>query len=145
MEFRKKVTMTLYVRQQKRHRCKEQNFGLCGRRRGWDDFENIIETCILSYVKQIASIGLMHETVCSGLVHQDDPEGWDGRVRMGNTYAPMADSCECMAKTTTMLYSNQPPNKINLKKLCLSKLQIGILIIFLNWPAQAEVVKPETK
>ena len=25
--------MTLYARQQKRHRCKEQNFGLCGRRR----------------------------------------------------------------------------------------------------------------
>ena len=36
MEFRKMVTMTLYVRQQKRHRCKEQTFGLCGRRRGWD-------------------------------------------------------------------------------------------------------------
>ena len=24
-------------RQQKRHRCKEQTFGLCGRQRGWDD------------------------------------------------------------------------------------------------------------
>ena len=29
--------MTLYARQQKRHRYKEQTFGLCGRRRGWDD------------------------------------------------------------------------------------------------------------
>ena len=28
--------------------------------------------------KQIASPGLMHETGCSGLVHSDDPEGWDG-------------------------------------------------------------------
>ena len=37
MEFRKMVTTTLYVRQQKRHRCKEQSFGLCGRKRGWDD------------------------------------------------------------------------------------------------------------
>ena len=37
MEFRKMVMMTLYVRQQKRHRCKEQTVGLCGRRRGWDD------------------------------------------------------------------------------------------------------------
>ena len=37
MEFRKMVTMTLYVRQQKRHRCKEQTFGLCARRQGWDD------------------------------------------------------------------------------------------------------------
>ena len=37
MEFRKMVMMTLYARPQKRHRRKEQTFGLCGRRRGWDD------------------------------------------------------------------------------------------------------------
>ena len=51
---------------------------------------------------------------CSGLVHWDDPEGWDGEggemgkevgggFRMGNTCTPMADSCQCMAKTTTIL------------------------------------------
>ena len=32
IEFRKKVTITMYVRQQKRHRNKEQMFGLFGRR-----------------------------------------------------------------------------------------------------------------
>ena len=37
MEFRKMVTITLYMRQQKRHWCIEQSFGLCGRGRGWDD------------------------------------------------------------------------------------------------------------
>ena len=37
---------------------------------------NGIETCIISYVKQIASPGSMHDTGCSGLVHWDDPEGW---------------------------------------------------------------------
>jgi hypothetical protein len=37
MEFRKMVMITLYVRQQKRHRCIEESFGLWGRRRGWDD------------------------------------------------------------------------------------------------------------
>ena len=37
MEFRKMVTMTLYARQQKRHRYKEQTFGLCGRKQGQDD------------------------------------------------------------------------------------------------------------
>ena len=41
-------------------------------------WENGIETCILSYVKWIASPGSMYETGCSGLVHWDDPEGWDG-------------------------------------------------------------------
>ena len=29
-------------------------------------------------MKQIASPGSMHETGCSGLVHWDNPEGWDG-------------------------------------------------------------------
>ena len=41
-------------------------------------WENSIEACILSYVKQIACPGSMHETGCSGLVHWDDPEEWNG-------------------------------------------------------------------
>ena len=41
-------------------------------------WENGIETCKISYVKQIASPGLMHDTGCVGLVHWDDPEGWYG-------------------------------------------------------------------
>ena len=41
-------------------------------------WENGTETCKISYAKQIASPGLMHDTGCSGLVHWDDPEGWDG-------------------------------------------------------------------
>ena len=57
-------------------------------------------------MKWIASPDLMHETGCSGLVHWNDPEGWDeeggggggGWFRMGNTCTPMADSCQCMAK-----------------------------------------------
>ena len=68
-------------------------------------WENGIETCILSYVKRIASPGSMHDTGCSGLVHWGDPEGWDGMgrevgggFRMGNTCTPVVDSCQCMAK-----------------------------------------------
>ena len=41
-------------------------------------WKNGIETCKLSHVKQITSPGSMHDTGCSGLVHWDDPEGWDG-------------------------------------------------------------------
>ena len=101
------VTITLYARQQKRHRCIEQSFGFCGRGRGWDEggmiWENGTETCILSYVKHITSPGSMHDIGFSGLVHWDDPEGWDGEgsgrgFRMGNMCTPMADSCQCMAK-----------------------------------------------
>ena len=50
-----------------------------GARKGGMIWENGIETCIISYVKQIASPGSMHETGCSGLVNWDDPEGWDGK------------------------------------------------------------------
>ena len=71
-------------------------------------WENGIETCIISDMKRIASPGSMRETGCSGLVHWDDPEGWDGGeggegFRMGNTCTPIADSCQCMAKTTMIL------------------------------------------
>ena len=41
-------------------------------------WENGIKTYIISYKKRIASPGSMHETGCSGLVHWDDLEGWDG-------------------------------------------------------------------
>ena len=70
------VMITLYARQQKRHRCLEQSFGLC-----WEwamIWENGIETCIISYNKQITSPGSMQDTGCLGLVHWDDPEGWYG-------------------------------------------------------------------
>ena len=41
-------------------------------------WENGIETCVISYVKQIASPGSMHDTGYSGLVYWEDPEGWYG-------------------------------------------------------------------
>ena len=70
-------------------------------------WENSIKTCILSSVKQITSPGGMHETSARGGC-ADDPEGWDGEevgggIGMGNTSKSMADSCQCMAKTTTIL------------------------------------------
>ena len=49
-----------------------------GKGEGGMIWENGTETCKLAYVKRIASPGWMHETGCSGLVHWDDPEGWDG-------------------------------------------------------------------
>ena len=40
-------------------------------------WENGTEICKLSYVKRITSPGLKHDTGFLGLVHWDDPEGWD--------------------------------------------------------------------
>ena len=78
MEFRKMVTITLYARQQKGQKCIKQSFGLCGRGQGGMVWENGIETCIISFKKQIISPGLMQDTGCLGLMHWDDPEGWYG-------------------------------------------------------------------
>ena len=60
----------------------------------------------------------MHETAHSKPVHWDNPEGWDGErgrrgFGMGNTGTPEADSCQCMAKITTIFQSNQQTIKIN--------------------------------
>ena len=41
-------------------------------------WENGIEICIISYMKQVASPGSMHDIGCLGLVHWDDPEEWYG-------------------------------------------------------------------
>ena len=43
-------------------------------------WENGIETWILSYVKQISSLGSMNDRGCSGLVHWEDPEGRHGEA-----------------------------------------------------------------
>ena len=37
--------------------------------------ENGIDTCVISYKKQMASPGSMQDTGCLGLVHWDDSEG----------------------------------------------------------------------
>ena len=72
------VTITLYARQQKRHRCIEQSLDSVGGGEGGMIWENGIETCIISYKKRIANPGSMQDTGCLGLVHWDDPEGWYG-------------------------------------------------------------------
>ena len=70
--------------------------------------EDNIKTCILSRVKQITSPGWLHETSaqgwCTGKTQRDPVERLVGEgIAMGNTCKSMADSCQCMAKTTTIL------------------------------------------
>ena len=50
-------------------------------------WENGIETRI-SYKKRITSPGSMQDTGCLGLVHWDDPEGWDGGSGWGTHVHP---------------------------------------------------------
>ena len=52
---------------------KNRLFGLCGRRRGWDDLKHVY------YIREIdAQRKLMHEAGHSELVLWDNPGGWDG-------------------------------------------------------------------
>ena len=69
--------------------------------------ENSIKTCIFSRVKQITSPGGMHETSaqawCTGKTQRDWVEREvGGGIGMGNTCKSMADSCQCVSKTTTI-------------------------------------------
>ena len=61
-------------------------------------WENGIKTCIISYKKRIASLGLMQDTGRLGLVHWDDPEGWYGEggvrgVQDGEHLYTVVDAC----------------------------------------------------
>ena len=98
------VTITLYARQQKRHRCIEQSFGLCGRGRGWDDLEEwhwnmYIIICEMNHQFRFDA---GYRMLRAGALGWPRGMGWGRRwevgFRMGNTCIPMEDSCPCMAK-----------------------------------------------
>ena len=79
-----------------------------GEGKGGMVWENGIETCISSYVKRIASPGLMHDTGCPGLVPWDDPEGWEGegggrRVQDGQHMYTRGGFMSMYGKTNTIL------------------------------------------
>ena len=88
------VTITLYARQQKRHRCIEQSFGLCGRRRGWDDlgewhwnmYNIIYETSHQSrfdawyWMLGAGTLGQPRGMVCRG--RREEGSGWGTHVNL---------------------------------------------------------------
>ena len=79
-----------------------------GEGKGGMFWENITESSILSRVKQITSPGWMNEMGaqgwCTGKTKRDGMEREaGGGIGMGNTCKSTTDSCQCMAKTTTIL------------------------------------------
>ena len=71
-------------------------------------WENGIETCIISFMKRIASPGSMYDTGGLGLVHWDDSEGWDGEgggrgVQDGEHMHTLVGFMSMYGKTTTIL------------------------------------------
>ena len=71
-------------------------------------WENGIETCRISCMKRVASLGSMHDTGCLGLVHWDDPEGWYGegggrRIQDGEHMYTCGGFILMFGKTNTIL------------------------------------------
>ena len=67
-----------------------------------------IETCIISYMKRVASPGSMHDAGCLGLMHWDDPEAWCGegggrRVQDGEHMYTCGGLMLIYSKTNTIL------------------------------------------
>jgi len=73
-------------------------------------WENGIEICIISYMKQVVSPGSMHNTGCLGLVHWDNQEGWYGegggrKVQDGKHMYTCGRFISIFDKTNTILQS----------------------------------------
>ena len=107
MEFRKMLMITLYAEQKKRHRCIDQSFRLCGRRRGWDVSREQHRNMSIIQGETDHSPGWMHETSartwCTGKTQRDGVEREvGGGIGTGNTCKPMAVTFQCMTKSTTI-------------------------------------------
>ena len=105
MEFGKMVMTTLYVRQQKRHRCIEQSFGLCGRGKSGDDLGEWHWNMyiIICEMNRQSRFNAWYRMLGPGALGWPRRMVWYGRevgegFRMGNTCTPMADPRQWMAK-----------------------------------------------
>ena len=79
-----------------------------GEGEGGKIWENGIETCILSCMKRVASPSSMLDAGCLGLVHWDDPEGWNGEgkgrgVQNGEHVYTCGGFISMFGKTNTIL------------------------------------------
>ena len=96
MEFKKMVMITLYARQQKRHRCIEQSFGLW-ERVGW--FGGMSWKYVYYHIKNKSSVQVQYRILdvwgwCTGTTQRDGTgREVGGGFRMENTCTPVADSC----------------------------------------------------
>ena len=71
-------------------------------------WENGTETRIISYMERVASPGSMPDTGYLGLVHWDDPEGWNGegggrRVQDGEHVYTCGRFISIFSKTNAIL------------------------------------------
>ena len=89
------VTMILYARQQKKHRCK----GFCGRMRGWDDLREKHLNMYITVCERDdkCKFNAQSRALKSRTLGELRELGWgrrcDGGSEWGDTCVPVADSC----------------------------------------------------
>ena len=110
LAFRKMVTMTLYVRQQKRHMYWTVFWTPWERARaGWYGRMALKHVYYRMWNELPVQVQCMRQGAqgwYTGMTQRDGvgrEEG--GGFRMGNTCTPMADSCQCMAVHTLQYYT----------------------------------------
>ena len=100
------VMITLYAKQKKRHMYRTE-FWTLWEKRGWAVSREHHQNMYI--IKgETTSPGWMRETSapgwCTGKTQGNQVEREEGGgIGMGNTCKFMADSCQCMTKTTTIL------------------------------------------
>ena len=90
------VTITVYARQQKRHRCIEQSFDSVREGEGGMIWGNVMETCVISHKRQITSPGSIQDPWgwCTGMTWRDGTGRDVGEgFRMGNLCMPVVYLC----------------------------------------------------
>ena len=80
MEFRKMVTITLYARQKKRHRCLEQACGLWEKARvGWSERTALKHVYYQVWNRSSVQVGCMRQVLGVGALGRPRGMGWRRR------------------------------------------------------------------
>ena len=129
------VMITLYARQQKRHRCIEQSFRLWERARvGWFGRMVLKHVYYHMWNELPVQVWCMIQDArgwCTGMIQKDGMErGVGGGFSMGNTCTPVAYSGQCMAKSIQYFKVKKKKKKIHGTK---SSEISTFLLSFISW------------
>ena len=157
MEFRKMVTITLYAKHKKRHRCIEQTFGLYGRRRGWDILRTELKHVYYQgWNRSPAQVGCMRQVLRAGALGRPRGMGWEGRQEGGSGWGTHVNSWlihvnvwqkplqYCKIISLQLIKINEKKKKKKMKEP-LHKQQHGCFSNILWWLKELELKKIKNK
>ena len=94
MEFRKMVTITLYAKQKKRHRCTEQTFRLWEKARvGCSERTALKQVYYQGWNRSPAQVGCMRQVLRAGALGRPRGMGWGGRWERGSGWGTHVNPC----------------------------------------------------